>query len=740
MSIIKPEPKQYPHEYNPENKLDQLALGLERKLSECIYDRGAIDTRMVEDLRNYHGQYAEDKTADQTEKKRANPFIKLTRAKTNAGEAQLVDLLFPNDDKNWGINPTPVPELSNKLQSDTPVQVAGQQFEFEEGKPVTEADVAKRKLQQISDAALAMEKEIEDQLTEAQYNARCRQVIHDAAVIGTGIVKGPVVVGKLDKLYVKDQAGNWVLDLKESFTPSVEVVRPWDFFPDMSASSIEEAEFVFERRYLSKQQLQDLPKRKGFSKDQVLRVLQLTAQQTQHTSVYQDDVRRLAGLSDTINDTRYETWEYHGPISYEVLIQLGAMETPEDPQELAELQFKDVMATVFYCGGIVLGARLHLMTYENYMPYRVFNWEPDDSCMFGYGIPRMVRDEQAILNSVWRMMLDNGAITSGPQIGRNRKHVKPANGKWELTPFKQWDIIGGVTDIKQVFTSVEFNSHLDELSSIYQQARVLFDEVCGVPMLQQGEQGQSSQTLGGMSMLMNAANTVRRRQVKAWDDHITQPLISDFYHYNMMNSDKMEIKGDYQVDARGTSALLVKETQAQAIANFLSIVGSNPVFQPVLQLKAAEILRQWARTQNLPSNMLPTDEELATYQKQLQQQQGDQPQDPALLVEQLRQQQQQAKFEHETQQAERQASFDMQKLNLEIQVKQQQIAASMQKAASDERIELMKLAQSDKLNTEKLVTEMKKNQAKLDQEWQQFMAETQIKMRAGMTANYGLGQ
>ena len=95
MSIIKPEPKQYPHEYNPEDKLDQLALGLERKLSQCIYDRGAIDTRMVEDLRNYHGQYPEDKTADQTEKKRANPFIKLTRAKTNAGEAQLVDLLFP---------------------------------------------------------------------------------------------------------------------------------------------------------------------------------------------------------------------------------------------------------------------------------------------------------------------------------------------------------------------------------------------------------------------------------------------------------------------------------------------------------------------------------------------------------------------------------------------------------------------------------------------------------------------
>lgn len=736
--MIKPQPKEYPHEYNPENKLDALALDLERKLSQTIYDRSAIDQRMVEDLQNYHGKYPDDRKTEDGEKKRANPFIKLTRSKTNAGEAQLVDLLFPNDDKNWGVNPTPVPELSNKLQSDKPVEVNGQQFEFEEGKPVTEADVAKRQLQQIEDAALAMEKEIEDQLTEAQYNARCRDVIHDAAVLGSGIIKGPVVRGKLDKVYLKDASGNFALSLKESFTPSVEVVRPWDFFPDMSASRIEECEFVFERRYMSKQQLQDLPKKRGFDAAQVRRVLQLTGSQTQHTSVYQDDVRILAGLSDTINDTRYETWEYHGPISYEVLVTLGAIEQPE-PDDPEEFLHKEVMATIFYCGGIVLGARMHLMSYENYMPYRVFNWEPDDSCIFGYGIPRMVRDEQAILNSVWRMMLDNGAITSGPQIGRNKKHVKPANGKWELTPFKQWDIIGAATDIRQVFTSVEFNSHLEELGAIYQQARVLFDEVSGVPMLQQGEQGQSTQTLGGMSMLMNAANTVRRRQVKAWDDNITQPLVSDFYHYNMMNSEKNEIKGDYQVDARGTGALLVKETQAQAIANFLSIVGSNPVFQPVLQLKAAEILRQWAKTQSLPVGMLPTDDELKAYQKQLQEQQGDQPQDPAVMIEQMRMQQQQMKFEHENQVAERQTGFEMQRLQMEIQIKQQQVAAEMQSSASKERVEMMKLAQNDKLNTEKLLTELKKNQAKLDQEWQQFMAETRIKQQAGVTANYGLG-
>jgi len=184
-----------------------------------------------------------------------------------------------------------------------------------------------------------------------------------------------------------------------------------------------------------------------------------------------------------------------------------------------------------------------------------------------------------------------------------------------------------------------------------------------------------------------------------------------------------DIKGDYQVDARGTSALLVKETQAAAITNFLGVVGSNPVFAPVLQLKAAEILRQWAKTQSLPASMLPTDEELEEFIKKQQEQQGEQPQDSAIAVEQMRMDQQQAKFK-----------FEYEMFGAKVQ-------AGLQEAASKERIEMMRLAQNDKINTEKLIADLKKNQAKLDSDWQQFMAELNIKYKfESPTANYGLGE
>lgn len=719
---MKLDPKIYNHDYKADNPVDMLAMELEKKLTDVINDRTTIDSRMVEDLKNYHGIMDDDLIKALKEAKRSYPFIKLTRAKTNAGESQLVDLLFPNDDKNYGIKNTPNPDLSAEIDDETPVVVDGYQHEDEEGNIITNGDLAARKLEIAKERCENMEREIDDQLIEAKYNAKSRKVIHDACVVGTGILKGPVVMGKLDKAYIETQDG-FEMQLKESLTPGVEVVRPWDFFPDLSASEISEAEFTYERRYMSRQQIQDLPSRKGFDAEQVKRVLKMTPNETQHVTSYQEDVRQMAGLSDTINDSRFETWEYNGPIANEVLIQVGAIELPENEEERAaqeaELEGGDTLATVFYCGGVVMGARVHLMSYESYTPYRVFNWEPDDASIFGYGIPRMVRDEQSILNSTWRMMLDNGGITAGPQLGINKKYIQPADGSWSITPFKQWNM-SGIDDIRKAFTSVQFDSHLQELQGVYQTARVLFDEVSGVPMLQQGEQGQSTQTLGGMSMLMNAANTVRRRQVKDWDDNITEPLISDFYHWNMSYAENNDIKGDFQVDARGTSALLVKETQAQALNNFISMAGSSPVFAPVLALKAVDILREWAKTQGLPSSMLPTDDELDEYNKQQAEQAEQQPQDPQILIEQSRMEQLQVKQQ------------------FELEMAQRKEASQMRELASKEQIEIMRLSQGDKINSEKLIADLKKHQAKTDLDFKKFSAEMELKLNQGTTANYGL--
>jgi len=736
---IKIERNEYPHKYDRDNLIDGLAQHLEQKLVEAMNERCEIDFRMVEDLRLYSGIYDPEVLSKM---KRSKVFIGLTRAKTDAVIGQLDDMLNPTSDKNWGIELTPVPELSELLSSEKAAVMNGQQYQFEEsGETVTEADIARRELEILEKAREAMEKEINDQLTECRYQALSRTVISDACIVGTGVMKGPVVSKVVDKAFIKLEDGSYAMEHKERLVPTVEIVRPWDFYPDPSASCIDEAEYVFERRYMSKRQLRKLVGRKGFDEERINRVIELSPMQTQHKSSFQDDVRKLAGLNDALNDSRYETWEYHGPISKQVLFDLNVAQPSEDPEEAKKEALEEVEAIVFYCGGMVIGAREPLIDYTNDCAYKVFNYAENDASIFGYGLPRLAAEPQMIINTLFRQILDNGSITCGPQIGINQDLIQPMEaGNWELHPFKLWKFTNkNGADIRSAFSTFEFNSHLNELQGIYQMARVMFDEVAGIPMLQQGEQGQATPTLGGMSMLMNAANTVRRRQVRLWDDGITNPMISDFYHFNMLYSKKNDIKGDYQIDARGTTSLLLKETMAQALTNFLSVVGSNPVFSDVIRLKAVEVLRQWVKTQGLPSSILPTDDELKAYQKQIKEQQENQPQDPAIAVEQMRMQSQQAKFDFEKAMFEMKTQIDMQLQQANNQLKAQQIAADMQSAASKERVEMMKLAQNDKLNTEKLMVQLKETQAKLEQNWQRFMAELQVKQQWGdHKANYGL--
>jgi len=692
MSKYSPEPKKYQHEYDPNSAKDFLALELERKLADSIYQRTTIDERILDDLRQFHGRYSHQEERDLEQAGRSRVFVNMTRPKTNAAEAQMVDLLFPNDDRNWGIQPTPVPEMVEQLADDSPAVVGGTEYQDENGNIIKNSDLVRREMEIARTACNLMEEEIEDQLVESSFNSKCRQVIHDGVTVGTGILKGPVVTGKLDRVYKRVQdpetgTETFMLLMEESFVPATEVVRPWDFFPDMSGANIGECEFVFERRYMTRKQVRELVKRKGYPETQVRKVLDMSATETQHGTGAVDDIRRLAGLNDTLNDSRYEVWEYHGPVSLAVFkeFEVPGFEEIDEEDALTERD-----GVVIYCGGIVLSVRAHVIDHDATFPYRVWNWEEDESCIFGKGVPRLMNHEQRIMNTAWRALLDNASVTAGPQIGLRRKHVNPVDGNWEIKAFKLWEIREGGS-MGEAMQKMEFNNHQGELSNIYQMGRQMADEVTGLPMLQQGEQGPSTPVLGGMSMLMNAANTVRRNQVKMWDDRVTTPLIRDFYHFNMRYSQRDDIKGDYQVHARGTSALLVRETLSNAILNLLNLAGANPMVGNVVAPKIREIMVQWAKTQQLPKDLIPTVEEIMQYEENVRAAQEGQGQalSPAeinaqaqLQVEQMRSELKQQQMQLEAQNSERELAMKAQMQQYEGQLKMQLAQLELQSQMS----------------------------------------------------------
>jgi hypothetical protein len=273
--------------------------------------------------------------------------------------------------------------------------------------------------------------------------------------------------------------------------------------------------------------------------------------------------------------------------------------TAKDSDEIDPLA--EINARIWFCEGRVLSFALHQLDSGEPI-YSVFNLCRDETSLFGYGIPYLMRDPQAFVNSAIRMMMDNGALATGPQIVVNRNLVEPEDGQWKMRPRKVWVWKNGAQAAPnaQPFQTFNIDMHQAELANIIEIGRALIDEMTSMPQIAQGEQGSGvTKTAQGMALLMNSANVVFRRVVRNFDDDVTIPTIRRFYHWNMQFSERDEIKGDYDVVARGSSVLLVREMQAQNLMMIALQLGDHPRYGR--RIDEDKILEQLLKAQTIGS-------------------------------------------------------------------------------------------------------------------------------------------
>lgn len=662
-----------PEDYELEiaERLQGFASRLSKLCQEQVAKRSQIEQRWLEDIRQYHGEYASDEAARLKAAKGSEVFVNITRNKTNAAEARLQDMLFPTDDRNFAIQPTPVPEL--EAASEMPST----------GNPQDPAAYAREQISLAEKSAEQMQSEIDDQLVESRYQIKSRDTIHDACQLGTAIIKGPIVIGRTKRRWDILPNGMSVLQIVEALEPTVERVDAWDFFPDMSARSIEEAEFIFEKRRMSKKQLREMAKLPGVMVEQIRELVKSGAKSTHISKDFTDDIRNITGINTVGEGNKYEIWEYHGPISKSEL--MDAMSMADDEMDEAEIDELDdeIEAVVFFSGDHVLKVQLNPMDSDE-RPYSVFNWEKDESSIFGFGVPYLMRNPQKVINASWRMMMDNAGLSVADQLVINKELLSPADGSWEMTPKKVWYLRDKTRAVNEAFASFSTPSHQVELANIFSMARQLADEETNLPLIAQGEMAPHvTQTSSGMAMLMNSSNIVLRKAVKNWDDDITRPLITRFYDWNMQFSENAALKGDFSVEARGSGALLVREKQQENLMIYANISAQNPEFYK--RRDWAGLDQEIAKSLEVPyEHITKTAADIADMEEAEAQaaQQGD----PAAMM-----------AEFEAQLSQQKLQMESQKLQLDAQLKQQEMALDQAKLQFDQQLEQAKLEQNERL-------------------------------------------
>lgn len=541
-------------------------------------------------------------------------FFNMTSSYVDAASARVADMLLPTDDRGWALKPTPVPELIDiakarvndserdeiesqytddpnretaiilelggrvrkkfprdlQSQIDRAPQLQGDNQDMAVAKAQTYIDLADEVGAEIDKAtkkAQAAERRIEDWHVECQYQRQMRQVIEDAARIGTGVLKGPI---PLNKRHVAYKGGQLLVE--NALKPVSLRVDPWNCFPDPGCGdSIHDGSYHWERADITPKALAALRDQPLYIAEQINEVLDEGPHEA--SRIWKEEKSQFLGLSSRDKKNLYEIWYGYVNLTREQCDAAGV----DLPEEMGEHPF--VPCAVTMVNNHVIKANINILDTGEF-PYDYMVWQRRSEIPYGRGVARQGRTAQRVVNAAARNMMDNAGLAGGPMWAFLDEVLVPLDGIFEIRPRKGWAINAAASkeQLENAFRYFDMPMMQAELEKILQIGLKMFEDVTGLPMLLQGQMGSAPDTVGGMQMLNNNASSVMRRIARLFDDLVTEPHVRRYYTYLLRWGEDDEEKGEFVVDARGSSALVERDLNNQGLQQMGAMI-LNPVFK-----------------------------------------------------------------------------------------------------------------------------------------------------------------
>ncbi len=617
---------------------------IEERYEAAQMARESDETRWLKAYHNFRGIYGKGVKFRESEK--SSVFVKVTKTKVLAAFGQLVDVIFGTGQFPIGVRETQIPEgvstykhldATPGLETSAPEKNKTEEKEanpfdvgyegdgktlkpgatfldgsspFEEAIKKAEAegklkegaspDPQVLEVSPAKEAARNMQKLIHDQIEESNGSSELRSSIFEAALFGTGIVKGPFNFNKTIGRWTKDETTN-ERKYNPLFVrvPRIEFVSIWDFFPDPSATTIEECEYSFHRHKLNRSQLRALAKLPYFKDDAIRECIEMGAnyEEQDYEHALKDDNR-----VDDYGSDQFEVVEYWGVMDAQYAREVG-MELPDEVDDLDEVQ-----VNAWISNGKLLRGVVNPFTPFR-IPYNAFSYERNPYSFFGIGVAENMDDSQQIMNGHARMAIDNLAL-SGSLVFDVDESALVGGQSMEVYPGKVFRRQAGMPG--QAIHGVKFPNTSNENMMMFDRFRQLADEQTGIPSYSHGQTGVQSmtRTASGMSMLLGAASLNIKTVVKNLDDYLLKPLGEAYFQWNMQFFEgDLDIEGDLEVRAMGTNSLMQKEVRSQRLTTFLQ-TAQNPAIAPFV--KISKIVSELAYSLDLdPDEILNDPEEAA---------------------------------------------------------------------------------------------------------------------------------
>ena len=634
----------------PEDQQRNLIGIIKGRYAQAEMARDADERRWMKAYENFRGLYGKNVKFRESEKSRV--FVKITKTKVLAAYGQLVDVIFGTGKFPIGIAETKVPEgetdiahldinnptpnietslneipddIGNRIDNPYNVGYEGDgnvlrpgatQFNGLYSDPV-EVQAAQAgilvdgasampnnlEVSPAQKAARRMEKLIHDQIDESNGSSEIRNALLESSLLGTGIVKGPFNFNK--KLHKWDDTGEGrEYNPLEVRVPRIEFVSCWDFYPDPSATNMEECEYVFHRHKMNRSQLRALRNMPYFDEDAIRDCIQMGPNYVEKDYEHglRDDRR-----ADVEEGNNFEVLEYWGIMDAQYAREVG-VKLSKKIDDLDEVQ-----VNVWICGDRILRAVVNPFTPYR-LPYHAFPYERNPYSFFGIGIAENMDDSQQIMNGHARMAIDNLAM-SGSLVFDVDESALVGGQSMEIYPGKVFRRQAGMPG--QAIHGLKFPNTSQENLMMFDKFRQLADEQTGLPSYSHGQTGVQSmtRTASGMSMLLGASSLNIKTVVKNLDDFLLKPLGESYFQWNMQfHEGELDVDGDLEVKATGTNSLMQKEVRSQRLTMFLQ-TAQSPAIAPFV--KISKLVSELAYSLDLDPDEILNDPEEAALMAQI---------------------------------------------------------------------------------------------------------------------------
>jgi hypothetical protein len=571
-----------------------LANYIRQRFEKAVRHRRviAVDDELIRDMRAYNGQY-DPGVLQAIEAQGGSAVYSRLMAMKCRGATALLRNVYMNSDRPWTLEPTAEPAIPDHIEGHINQLVHQEVLAVNKSGGMVPQEAVHDRLEQLYEATKLAERrkaeaeakdaqrKIDDMLEEGCFYKALSEFLSDLPIYKYAVIKGPVTRkhtqlkwDKKKKLHAHEQAKFFW-----------ERVSPWDVWFSPGATDIRNTE-VFERQRMSVMDLYNLIGLPGYREEDIRAIIQAYEGRgfKEWIQIFDYERAQMEGRNNVLDDTFINAIEFHGFVLGRYLMEYNVPGV-DDP-------LKPYFITAWMVDKRIFKVMLNPSPRMR-VPYYVTSFDKIPGSLYGNGIPALANDLTDVINATLRSLVNNVAISSGPQVFYDEELISP-NQNDALYPWKRWKYVGDpLNPNRKPIDFFQPSCNAQELLTVIDKFSVMLDDVSTIPryLTGSGQAGGAGRTASGLSMLINNANKTLMNVADNIDKDVFSPLLHQLYDFIMLTDGTGMLRGDEDIVVNGVRQAAAQEQDLNKQLQFLQLINNPAYMQLVGPDETARLLQ-----------------------------------------------------------------------------------------------------------------------------------------------------